>query len=469
MPNKVPFQNVDFDELSYATGDVHGHKLEVDVYRAEITGILASINFTNETCKKYGISEGTCRLYCDNKGAISATFGHKRPTPRWASYDLIRQIKQAIMTSPIKWQGIHVLGHQDKDLEFKLLDLVAQGNVLVDHMANQHLLQNERRADEPTKLTWIPYIGEQTVSGNTEKTIINAIYRPRMILYWSSVFVIPNSMQTLCNWDLYFRSIRTQNPRDRYTIMKYNTRILPVGKNLKRRKHANHDACPCCGEYEDHDHLIQCTHPEMEQAYNAHLEIIHTFLLQDASVEIRTGIMQILRLFRKGVNLNDSHDYSAIVSWQYETGMRAFMAGLWLREWSSIQSEHFSELCPRRSSDLWLIRLMHLVQSIPRYMWKTRNQILHRSSEDNIVLQTQHKELDEIIDNIYERKPHQRLMSHCDVSFFRKYDKDKVKKFKVKRKTNWVTSANLILTKYERAGTTEQSKRFLSFFQWDRG
>jgi len=286
------------------------------------------------------------------------------------------------------------------------------------------------------------------VSGNTDKTIIRVIYKPRMIAYWARVYNIPTASQSLCNWDLYFRSIRTQNPCDRYTIMKYNTQLLPVGKSLKRRRHSDHDLCPCCGEQEDQDHLLQCQHPEMEKVFREHLETIHTFLLCDASTEIRTGVIKLLLLFRTGEDFDDSHEYSEIVYRQHELGMRAFVAGLWLRDWSRIQSDHFLELCSRRSSDLWMIRLLHLVQALPNYMWKMRTQILHKSKEDNVVLLTQHKELDDIIDTIYERIPHQRLMSHCDSAFFKKYTKDKVKKFRIQRKTNWVTSANQVLTKY---------------------
>jgi hypothetical protein len=37
---------------------------------------------------------------------------------------------------------------------------------------------------------------------------------------------------------------------------------------------------------------------------------------------------------------------------------------------------------------------------------------------------------------------------------------------KVRRKTNWITGANLVLMKYDRA-VSPQSERFKSFFQWD--
>jgi len=83
------FKDLDFSKLLYCTGQVRGSLNDINAYRAELTGILAAINHTNELCARYDITVGTCTVYCDNKGALGAAFGHKRPTPRWSSYDLI--------------------------------------------------------------------------------------------------------------------------------------------------------------------------------------------------------------------------------------------------------------------------------------------------------------------------------------------------------------------------------------------
>jgi hypothetical protein len=83
---------------------------------------------------------------------------------------------------------------------------------------------------------------------------------------------------------------------------------------------------------------------------------------------------------------------------------------------------------------------------------------------DNMITRDQHRELDLIIKGIFARKPHSRSMAHCNSAYFQKHDIQRVKKMTIRRKTNWITGANLILTKYER-GTTTQSERFMSFFQ----
>ena len=462
----VPLQQVEFETILHGTGDVFGSTGDVNAYRAELTGILAAITFTNTICTKFNIKNGTCTMYCDNKGALSASFGHKKPTPRWSSYDLVRQIRQAIFISPIRWKHQHVLGHQDEGEDFLRLDPMAQGNVMVDFLASSHLQHSSINTPfEP--LPWTPYIGPKVICGNIEKTLLIDIYRRPMIQFWSRKLNIPDNMIDQCDWDSYFRSVRTQSSRDRPNILKYNSRLLPVGKNLKRRRHSDYDMCPCCGEMEDHDHVYQCSHPEMEKVFREQLNIVTNFLLQDTVDEIRSGVLTLLTAFRHNCPPENATQVSSSCIDQYNLGKRAFLAGLWLTSWKVYQTQFFAEHNPRKSAELWMVRLLHLVQCIPVKLWKQRNVLATRS--EAFVSKAHHKDLDTLVDQIFSNKPHSRCMAHCDVAFFRKYDKEHVKKFKIHRKNTWITSANLILTKYERVGLSEQSKRFFSFFQWDRG
>jgi hypothetical protein len=114
----------------------------------------------------------------------------------------------------------------------------------------------------------------------------------------------------------------------------------------------------------------------------------------------------------------------------------------------------------------WMIHLVHRIQEIPYKLWNTRNQILHQSTNFDTTLQ--HTEINSLIEQIFLRKPHSRLMAHCDNLYFNKHPPEQLKKMTLHRKINWVAGANLILTKYERAMTV-QSAKFKSFFQWDRG
>ena len=90
---------------------------------------------------------------CDNTGTLSAIFGWKNPTLRWASYDLICMIKYRLKQSLIQCVKKHVKGHQDDHKKFKDLDEWSQANVLADQLAKAELrMRNVVDTDRRTEL-----------------------------------------------------------------------------------------------------------------------------------------------------------------------------------------------------------------------------------------------------------------------------------------------------------------------------
>jgi hypothetical protein len=72
--------DIDWETMLSETGTVEGSAEDLHSYRAELRGILAAIMFTNNICYTASVNKGACTLYGDNKGALCAAFGHKRPT-----------------------------------------------------------------------------------------------------------------------------------------------------------------------------------------------------------------------------------------------------------------------------------------------------------------------------------------------------------------------------------------------------
>jgi hypothetical protein len=110
---------------------VPGHPEEQSSYRGELGGILAGIVFANKVCNENNIKEGKCIMGCDNKGALSASFGWKTPNPNWVCFDLVGMIRYHLRLSPIQWEPIHIKGHQDDGKNFKDLSLESQANVIL--------------------------------------------------------------------------------------------------------------------------------------------------------------------------------------------------------------------------------------------------------------------------------------------------------------------------------------------------
>ena len=80
-------------------------------------------------------------------------------------------------------------------------------------------------------------------------------------------------------------------------------------------------------------------------------------------------------------------------------------------------------------------------------MWLARNEALHQT-EDSVCNAKRHDELNEEIDTIYDRKPNDRLLPHADVAFFRN-KQELTKKYKLKKKENWVKDATMVIETYE--------------------
>jgi hypothetical protein len=458
-------RDVDFSNMASFSGMVDGSSWDMNSYRAELRGILAAIELTNTICSNAHVHDGVCTLYCDSKGALYAAFGHKRPTPRWASFDIVSRIRKAIATSAIQWKFHHVKGHQDSHCPFSQLDYYAQGNAMVDHLASLQIRAGGRPATQVEPTPWIPVMNNQPISGELPTRLRYNICRPIMESRWSAIVGIPEDCYNRCLWDIFFRSLQSQPTRLYHSIIKYNARLLPVGKNMLRRKHSQHGTCPGCGAFEDHDHLLICHHPEMQSAYDTDYEDLRKWLDDTTSNTLKTSVLSLLQLFRAGEPHQDQQSLSSLVTAQYNMGSRAFFAGIWHDSWLHHQDIFYRQNRIQRSSTIWLIHLLHRIQIIPIHMWQARNLILH-SRASNVTTQAQHDELNSIIDSIFVKKPHPRLMSHCDNMYFTKHAQDTVKNMKLHRKNNWIAGANLILMKYDRA-TTNQSARFTSFFQWN--
>jgi ribonuclease HI len=461
-------QQIDTESFIHFAGQVEGSADDTHSYRAELAGILSAIEFTNNACTQKGLTTGRCTIYCDNKGALLASFGHKRPTPRWSSYDLVRRIRHALLVSPITWHYQHIKGHQDTAKHFSQLSNNAQGNVLADHFATLAHTATAPTLQCKSTSSWTLAINEEAIGGDIHKRLQTAIFKPLMTQRWSKIFGLPATYMTLCDWPTFYRNFELTPASDRHWSTKYNTRLLPVGKNLKRRRHSQTEACPCCGEDEDHNHIISCTHDAMAHTFAELYSDIKTYLNQSTDPAVAHDICCLLQIYRDPNHLSTyAEELGMQIHQQLQLGQGAFFAGLWTKHWLQQQEQYHQRVKIKRHAQRWLISLIQMIQQIPKTLWKVRNQVLH-NTRDPLTLQRQHNELNATIDNIFQRKPHQRLMSHCDNLYFSKYTQTQIKHMKLHRKTNWITGANLILTKYERS-TTNQSARFTSYFIWDNG
>ena len=451
---QTPLREVDQKDYIHGQVTVPGHKDEQNSYRGELGGILASVVYTNDVCKRHDITNGKCIMGCDNTGALSAIFGWKKPTPRWASYDLICMIKYHLKHSPIQWVKKHVKGHQDDHKKFKDLDEWSQANVLADQLAKAELrLGNTVDTDcILAGQTWTLRCNGKLITGDVERLLRNNLHEDPMRRRWCMQFGIPNNEVSAVDWDTFKRVCKANPEWKKVWFAKHNARIRPVKYNLVRRKHDDDPTCPCCGALETNDHTFICDDAKVEEAFIANLADLESHLRATTSKAISDSILETcksIRYNRLEHTLDDDWDeeLASTVTNQILLGQRAFIGGLWPKQWLNIQREYFSRTRNRKKSpQVWMAKTIEHTQTIFYQMWKIRNTALHKD-EDSEVNKTAHIELNNDIDEIYEAKPPTRLLPHADVQFF-KTKKDETKKYKLQRKQLWVRDAKRIIATY---------------------
>jgi ribonuclease HI len=110
-------------QLATVVGPVDGHPALVTSYRAELSGIIATLYNIYRICSYYHIVEGGMTLYCDNKGALRNAFKQIKPgaTPYFnTDHDLIEVAQALITLIPIVISTSWVKGHYEgKDKKYQ--------------------------------------------------------------------------------------------------------------------------------------------------------------------------------------------------------------------------------------------------------------------------------------------------------------------------------------------------------------
>ena len=435
---------------------IPGDPKDQNSYRGELGGMLASICYTNKVCANHGVTEGECTMYCDNKGALCAAFGWKQPNPRWSSYDLVCLIRYHLAQSPIKWRGQHIKGHQDSKVPYEDLDIIAQGNVDADHYA---AVEMDRERDIDTRIIigspWALEHEGKKVSGDIEKRIRYLVHEKKMKEYWRNKFGLTEEQQNTISWDSFLKTNQLNDEWVQIWMAKYNSRIGGVRKNLQRRNHASEGTCPCCGEIEDTDHILQCSNEDIQEVYEEKMNDIQQWMENTTDSEIAEGLKAVSAAFRTNTPLDLSkckdRMVKAAAEQQFQLGRRAFIGGWWSKRWITLQQFYYTANGKRNKPYLWMARAIKKFQEMIRDIWFERNEQLHNKehSEHN---RRKNEELNERVANIYRKlhrlAPNDRMLLHDERIFFAKREID-IKKRKIRSKQRWVSDADDILDIYE--------------------
>ena len=129
--------------LGYVTIAEKTNRHTASNYRGEVLGAVLNslIVFcaTRDGSKTYlPVKSG-----CDNMGVVIHANDINRDLPaNQAQFDVIKCFKETLREIPTSILYEHILGHQDDKVEFKQLPLLAQLNVIADHLAKEVLISS---------------------------------------------------------------------------------------------------------------------------------------------------------------------------------------------------------------------------------------------------------------------------------------------------------------------------------------
>ena len=459
------------DKVIKGSLTIPGNKHDQSSYRAELGGILSAIVFANSISKKFDILEGKCTMICDNKGALSASFGHKHINPRWQCYDILCMIRYHLANSPIKWKSKHVKGHQDRTTLYKDLDVVSQANVDVDELAKIEL-QRFRDIDEDQVLEGQCWqvknmMNEDRIQGNVESSLRRIFYEEGMINYWKKKFGLPRDI-TPQEWDLMCKVHTSRSEWEHLFSVKLASGILPTKANMVMRKHGEDPSCPSCECEETTNHLLQCQSIEQKKTYAIEIDSFTNYLRNNTSWEIRGAILELIQAFRDQRDLiihsNWGDNIVDTITEQFELGQRAFIGGMWVEGWITAQKVHHTTLKTRTHGTTVIAQMIIQVQKILRELWYSRNESLHEN-EHSRINKEKSRAYNIKIDTLYERKEkiHSRLLAQADRKYFCR-NKQTLKQLRMTRKVRWVHDAEAILDKYDNENESEQVRTFRAYF-----
>ena len=146
----------------------------------------------------------------------------------------------------------------------------------------------------------------------------------------------------------------------------------------------------------------------------SHLRATSSKAISDSTiVEICNAIRE-----NRECSLDDDWDPTllGLACHQIEVGQRAFIGGLWPMAWRTAQQEYNTRIRSKKSPAVWMSTTILKIQAMLYKMWRRQNKALH-GDEDSEVNKTRHEELNAEINEIYNKKPHDRLLPHEDANF----------------------------------------------------
>ena len=149
--------------------------------------------------------------------------------------------------------------------------------------------------------------------------------------------------------------------------------------------------CPCCNLDEDTEHIYQSDSDIQTKVFLNEIDSLNNYLLNVTAWEIRSAIAELTTAFREQRAPNIHHNWSdkveSMVMEQYALGQRAFLSGMWIKDWSEEQEKHHKMLKTKKHDSTVIVSIIQRVQKIIGELWFSRNDALHQNNKSRAIVE----------------------------------------------------------------------------------
>ena len=360
-------------------------------YRSEILGLLGILEQLQVKCKKWNITSGKCRIFCDGISALHMVEESKVRTisPKLKSCDLLSACAKLKESIPIDLEFIHVKGHQDTTNKLHELSTPAQLNVLMDTLA-KNLLQTTTPAHAESlgyhelsmKLPFHNKYIHQQFKDELYKSIMNEVGNA----YWVKKGRYQQKDIESIAWTELHRAQKSMNRTRLRTITKWCSEWIGTGKNMKQWNLRYNSNCVMCGvEDEDTHHILHCQHKLSLNFWDEALKEYDQSLLKlKTNYYLRRAIILELEAWRK-TDFTHNSDYAdpmllQAIQKQRDIGWRAFLEGLMVKDIITYQHTYMQQRDLQSSGATWAKKVIQASWRFLLKIWEFRNEKTHEKA-----------------------------------------------------------------------------------------
>jgi hypothetical protein len=251
-------------QLATVVGPVDGHPALVTSYRAELSGIIATLYIIDCICSYYYIVEGGMTLYCDNRGALKNAF---------KQIDLIEVAQALITLIPIVISTSWVKGHykgKDKTYQHTL-------NEEADHLAgrfqsNQWPHYTVRKPISPPNYKIRLQHDSSIVTAQIKKIIVTQMHDAELEDHIIQKAHWTKSIFHKIHWDAHERAFRRLPRYSQYRTAKLIHSLVHTNRQ-KSLYYGQSPLCPICNQEEETlHHVFTCPHPTAQSTRTQSLD-----------------------------------------------------------------------------------------------------------------------------------------------------------------------------------------------------